>query len=95
MFGEAFTVSAPFYFRSKDMDRPFKSAGNAWTAAVVRQFAPSRMEKQLLAQVFELVVCERSEISTSSFSGPHTAEFESTAERRSSDVGSLVGRRAS
>ena len=77
------------------MDRPFKSAGNAWTAAVVRQFAPSRMEKQLLAQVFELVVCERSKASAPSFSGRPTSELELADERRSSHGVHLGGRRAS
>ncbi len=30
-------------------------AGDAMTAVVARQFAPSRLERELLAQVFELV----------------------------------------
>jgi hypothetical protein len=41
------------------MDGSCKSAGmragNGMTATVVRQFAPSRIEGQLLAQAFELV----------------------------------------
>ena len=41
------------------MDGSFKHAGNAVTAMVVRQFTPSRIERQLLAQVFELVCARR------------------------------------
>lgn len=37
------------------MDDARQSDGNAVTATVVRQFAPSRIERQLLAQVFDLV----------------------------------------
>lgn len=77
------------------MDRPFNRAGNAGTAAVVRQFAPSRMEKQLLAQAFDLVVCERIETSNSTSSGLHTATRESVGGPRSSNGVSLSRRRAS
>jgi len=37
------------------MDGPSSEAGDALTAVVIRQFTPSRIERQLLAQVFELV----------------------------------------
>ena len=37
------------------MDDARQGDGNAVTAKVVRQFAPSRIERQLLAQVFDLV----------------------------------------
>jgi len=37
------------------MDGLPKNASNVKTGLVVRQFAPSRIERQLLAQVFELV----------------------------------------
>lgn len=37
------------------MDDARQSDGKAVTARVVRQFAPSRIERQLLAQVFDLV----------------------------------------
>jgi hypothetical protein len=37
------------------MDGSSKHGGKAMTAMVVRQFTPSRIERQLLAQVFELV----------------------------------------
>jgi len=37
------------------MDGALKDAGNAMAAMVVRQFSPSRLECQLLAQVFDLV----------------------------------------
>ena len=37
------------------MDGSLNDAGNAMAAPVVRQFTPSRIEHQLLAQVFDLV----------------------------------------
>jgi hypothetical protein len=37
------------------MDGSMNDAGNAMAAVVVRQFTPSRIEHQLLAQVFDLV----------------------------------------
>ena len=37
------------------MEGSGKRAGNARAACVVRQFQPSRIERQLLAQVFELI----------------------------------------
>jgi hypothetical protein len=37
------------------MDEARQRDGNAMTAKVVRQFTPSRIERQLLAQVFDLV----------------------------------------
>ncbi len=47
------------------MDRPLSNAGTALTAVVIRQFTPSRIERQLLAQAFELVCDSRSELETS------------------------------
>jgi len=43
------------------MDRRGKPASNAAIALVVRQFSPSRIERQLLTQVFECVVAKRCE----------------------------------
>ena len=43
------------------MDCRKKSASNAAIALVVRQFSPSRIERQLLTQVFECVVVRRRE----------------------------------
>jgi len=43
------------------MDDLLTSASNGIVAPVVRQFAPSRIERQLLAQVFELVWDQRKE----------------------------------
>ena len=37
------------------MDGTGRGDGSAVTATVIRQFAPSRIERQLLAQVFDLV----------------------------------------
>ena len=41
------------------MDRRGKFAGSAVIALVVRQFSPSRIERQLLTQVFEYVVASQ------------------------------------
>lgn len=43
------------------MERCVKSASDAALALVVRQFSPSRIERQLLTQVFECVVTARRE----------------------------------
>jgi hypothetical protein len=42
------------------MDVAVNHDGKLTTAMTVRQFAPSRIEKQLLAQVFELLMTPRS-----------------------------------
>lgn len=47
------------------MDGPSSKAGNAPTAVVIRQFTPSRIERQLLAQVFELVCGSQCELESS------------------------------
>lgn len=41
------------------MERRSRPSGNTRLSSVVRQFAPSRIELQLLAQVFEFVVSVR------------------------------------
>ena len=41
------------------MERQPRQASKAMLATVTRQFAPSRIERELLAQVFEFVVTER------------------------------------
>jgi hypothetical protein len=41
------------------MERPARNASKAMLATVTRQFMPSRIERELLAQVFEFVVTER------------------------------------
>ena len=47
------------------MDGSFNHAGNAVTATVVRQFTPSRIERQLLAHVFELVCARQCDVEES------------------------------
>jgi hypothetical protein len=42
------------------MEGSARHAGSAMTAMVVRQFAPSRIECDLLAQVFELICRKQS-----------------------------------
>jgi hypothetical protein len=41
------------------MERRSRPSGNTRLSSVVRQFTPSRIELQLLAQVFEIVVSVR------------------------------------
>ena len=55
------------------MDRPLNNAGNALTAVVIRQFTPSRIERQLLAQVFELVCGPRCETEASHLAALRTS----------------------
>lgn len=47
------------------MDGSSNVAGNGVTAMVVRQFTSCRIERQLLAQVFELVCSERRDAESS------------------------------
>ena len=47
------------------MDVSSSDAGNAMAALVVRQFTPSRIERQLLAQVFDLVCDQRCDVDQS------------------------------
>jgi hypothetical protein len=47
------------------MDGSCKHAANAMTAMVVRQFTSSRIERQLLAQVFELICAPQCALDTS------------------------------
>ena len=49
------------------MDESVNRAGNAVGAVVVRQFTPSRIESQLLAQVFELVCARQCDVEESRF----------------------------
>ena len=41
------------------MERHARNASTVMLATVTRQFVPSRIERELLAQVFEFVVTER------------------------------------
>jgi hypothetical protein len=51
------------------MDGSLNDAGNAMAAPVVRQFTPSRIEHQLLAQVFDLVCGQPCAAEESRFTG--------------------------
>jgi hypothetical protein len=71
------------------MDRRGKSASKAAMALVVRQFLPSRIEQQLLTQVFECVVTMRRDAHTLVRDGgrdPATNEVSRLAETTSSRV---------
>jgi hypothetical protein len=69
------------------MDRRGKPASNAAIALVVRQFSPSRIERQLLTQVFECVVTRRRdahEVAGDGVGHPDTYEVSQLAETTSS-----------
>ena len=69
------------------MDRRGKSASDAAIALVVRQFSPSRIERQLLTQVFECVVATRRDVHEVVGHGagdPETNEVSRLAETTSS-----------
>ena len=61
------------------MDDSGKGNRNRVIALVVRQFVPSRIERQLLAQVFDLV-CHAKQNLTDSSTERH-ADHQSTAQR--------------
>jgi len=54
------------------MDVAVNQDGKLTTATTVRQFAPSRVEKQLLAQVFELLMTPRPSADSMSRDGAGT-----------------------
>ncbi len=67
------------------MDRHANNARNVKLATVVRQFRPSRIERQLLAQVFEFVVATRSDGQQAAFDSMnqrHTADAPLAADKR-------------
>ena len=64
------------------MDGVFKSAGNAVTAIVVRRFAPSRIERQLLAKAFELVCEVQGEAQPSGTSEPRAVRTDDADSHR-------------
>ena len=55
------------------MDGSLNRAGNAMAALVVRQFTPSRIERQLLAQVFDLVCGQQCAMNESRSTGRSAA----------------------
>jgi hypothetical protein len=76
------------------MDGALKDAGNAMAAMVVRQFTPSRIERQLLAQVFDLVCCQRSEVEESRSTGQSAAHTHRVDDGGQATVAHVAGRRA-
>jgi len=76
------------------MNGSFDHAGTAMTATVVRQFLPSRLERQLLARVFELV-CDRQRVTETSPSTIGTAAgTQSRGDDNQSFEADHAGRRA-
>jgi hypothetical protein len=76
------------------MDVPMNGAGNAVAAHVVRQFAPSRVEKQLLAQVFDLVCGQQCAVNASRSTGRGATPTHCVGDGGQAIVANLVGRRA-
>ena len=64
------------------MDGSRKTSSSRVIALVVRQFAPSRIERKLLAQVFDLVCCEPASLTCSSAkpAGNHHATARSVSD---------------
>ena len=75
------------------MDGLCNSASKKATARVVRQFSPSRIECQLLAQVFELVCGQPSAAVQPHGSGPSAAHIHLAGDSQAIDR-QLAGRRA-
>jgi hypothetical protein len=76
------------------MDGSLNDAGKAMAALVVRQFTPSRIEHQLLAQVFDLICGRQCAVEES-----HSTERSAVPTHRVGDggqaiIGHIAGRRA-
>ncbi len=76
------------------MDGSLKGAGNPVTATVVRRFMPSRIERQLLARVFELVCGPDCEAEGSACAEQNAARTHRVGERRQAIDAHAAGRRA-
>ena len=74
------------------MDDSRKGASNRVIALVERQFAPSRIERQLLAQVFDLVCCEQQNLMNSSTEPPGGHQPTIQSDRNRSLQPQLAGR---
>ena len=76
------------------MDGAFNRAGNAMTATVVRQFTRSRIERQLLAQVFELVCAPHWAVEESPLATQGDARTERVGDSEQALQPHVAGRRA-
>ena len=76
------------------MDSSWKGAGKPVTATVVRRFMPSRIERQLLARVFELVCGPGCEVEESAGAGQNAARTHRVGEYRQAIDTHAAGRRA-
>ena len=76
------------------MDGSRKDAGSAVTATVVRQFVPSRIERQVLAQAFELVCGQRCKLERSACAGRNAMQTDRVGERGLAIDTHAAGRRA-
>ena len=76
------------------MDGSLNNAGSATTARVARQFRPSRIERQLLTQVFELVCSHRREVDQSGFERQCAAAADRVGNHEQAIVVHVSGRRA-
>ena len=76
------------------MDGSLNDAGHAMAAMVVRQFTPSRIERQLLAQVFDLVCDQRCETDESHSTGRSATQTHRVGDGGQGIVAHVAGRRA-
>ncbi len=76
------------------MDGLLMKSDKGMMATVVRQFTPSRIEQQLLAQVFELVCGQRSELDESRSAVQNMASTPRVSDDEQAIETQLAGRRA-
>jgi hypothetical protein len=75
------------------MDVALNDAGNAVVALVVRQFTPSRIEKQLLAQVFDLICGHQCAVDESRSTGKSAAPTHCMGDGGQAIAANVAGRR--
>ena len=76
------------------MEVSLSNASNGMTATVVREFTPSRIERQLLAQVFELVCGRRGESEEIPVRGPMSLQPNRVGHVEQTIETHVAGRRA-
>ncbi len=76
------------------MDGSLNDAGIAMAALVVRQFTPSRIEHQLLSQVFDLVCGQQCAVDESCSSGRSAVPTRRVGDGGQAIVAHVAGRRA-
>ena len=76
------------------MERHARNASKAMLATVTRQFIPSRLERELLAQVFEFVVAERHPDRSTAAEALDAQQRKATPRVSNQSIARLAGRSA-